>query len=129
MIKKDPLFNIKHIAYRNVITPVGPDNFKLFVRGCQLGLAIKTHRLMKDPIFDTYTPEEIIAEYYSHLYSTDKQAREEFEAQMRGQDIDKLNDFYSWTEKMIEDNKKDLEAHEETLEKDLSFNPADLGKA
>lgn len=86
-------------------------------------LCRKTKTLMKDPIWDAYTNEEIIIEYFSHLFTDNEKMREEFESDL----IDRKSD-YDWIVAQEEQNKKELQAMSDELEDSLDFSPEVLGE-
>jgi hypothetical protein len=95
--------------------------FADFVDFCKFVLCTKTSTLFKDPIWESYTDEEIIIEYYSHLYHGNEEEASAFRLGMGIDDLqDSLGAFAEWAESQEENNKKELE---ETFEENVSFAP------
>lgn len=123
---KDIFERLKYIGYCWSNLP--PENVETdledFIRYCKFQLCKASNRLMKDPIWEEYCEEEIIAEYYAHLYATSKDAREKFEHALQGMD----EDIYDWLDKMIAENQKELENKSDELEEGFDFAPDSLGE-
>lgn len=100
---------------------------KDFVRFCKFHLAVKTHRLMKDPIWDTYTSEDIITEFFAHKFHTDKDFKAEFEFEA-GMSKSFVDDFAAWADQQIRQAAKDIKQKLNETEDKVSFNPATMGE-
>ena len=122
---RDIFENLKYIGYCwSNLPPEGADvELEDFVRYCKFQLCKATNRLMKDSIWDDYIDEEIIAEYYAHLYSTSKEERQKFEAILQGHD----EDIHDWLDKMIKQNQEELKNKAEELDDGFDFSPDQLG--
>lgn len=96
---------LKYIAYCTACLPpesVG-HGYEDVLRYARFQLCCKTNRLMKDPIWDKYTDEEILIEHYAHNFAVDPDAKINFEQEyMQGdkslddwmiQEADKLEAF------------------------------------
>ncbi len=124
--KSDPLFNIKYIAFcKAALPPESYDKttFGDFVEHAKTTLCIATKTLLKDPIWDNYTDEEILVEYFIHIYAKDNKKRDEFENEIKGQNFTE-DDWMDWVNK--EEAKANKEREEKLLaesEDDLSFTP------
>lgn len=124
--KKDILFNLKWIGYCYACMPpkdLDPDvrvDYSDFVNFCKFSLCEKRGIMLKDPIWEKYQDEDIIAEFFGNLYYNDKDAKEAFEAAIRGEDPD-LTD---WFNEQIRKNKEDLEKRFE--EDVISLSPDDI---
>ena len=127
MSEKDKLLPLKHIGYCWSQMPPDEDNVTYgdFLAHVKFSLCKLSHRLMKDPLWDEYTAEEMIAEYYAHVYTVNKEERALFETTLRGEDPD----VHDWLDKMIEDNQEvtKQKIEEMGLEDSLSFKPEGLG--
>lgn len=79
--------------------------------------------LWKDPIWDDYTSEEILIEYFSHLYAKDDELRKSLEvvldvgAEMYGEDV------YDWLDRMIEENQAEMSKKLEEMPDKVTFTP------
>lgn len=122
--KADPLFRIKYLAYAQSQL-VSRGDFNDFVRWAKFQLCMVTRRLTKDPIWDLYTPEEILIEYYSHQFEKNKKFLLEFEMSLNSVN-GVVDDFSAWADKQIEKSRKEREELEATLEHSVSFSPTDV---
>ena len=86
-------------------------DFKDFINYCKYQLCHFTRTLYLDPVWDTYSDEAIISEYFALTFTRDTDKKEEFESLASGVEPD----FLSWVDSEIEKNK-------EVLEKKLSEN-------
>ena len=127
-MSKDPLLALKHIGYCWSQTPPSEDgsvSYEDFVAHAKFSLCRLTHTLMKDPIWESYTIEEILVEFYAHIFSLNKDERIQFEATLQGSNPD----IYDWLDKMVEKNQEETnqKIKEMGLEDSLSFTPKSLG--
>ncbi len=122
--KVDPYKGIKYIGYR--ISQL-PDRYNMsdLIRYAKFVLASKTHRLLKDPIWDDYTVEELLIEFYAHQFNDSKEARIAFEQSL---DIatDNVDDFAAWADAEIAKEDKIREKTLSELEDSVSFSPSDV---
>ena len=79
--------------------------------------------MWKDPIWDTYTQEEILIEYYAYLYELDEKVKHEFEvgldagAEVYGEAI------YDWLDRMVEENQEVVKRQLAEMPDKVSFSP------
>lgn len=126
---KDKLQRVKFVAYCRSNTPPG-ETTKLddLVDFAKFYLCAHAKKLWKDPIWDSYTDEEILVEYFSLLFFKDEVARKEFEvaidagASVYGQDI------YDWLDRKVAENQKEMNAQLDEMEDHISFKPDVLGE-
>lgn len=120
----DPLISLKYIAYCRAFTPPGEDTSREeFVEFAKFFLCKQTRRLWKDPIWDDYTEEEILIEYFAHLFSTNAQAKSEFEVKaFSGSDI-YGEDVFEWLDRMVKENQEDMAKKLDALPEKVSFSP------
>lgn len=78
--------------------------------------------LMKAPVWENYTDEEILAEYYAIYYYKNKNELTAFESQLEGEDPDLMD----WFTKMEKENQKDIEKMLKNQPETLSLNPAEI---
>lgn len=122
---KDPFFRIKHIGYCMSDMPSQKADSADFLNFCKFQLCVQTRRLMKDPIWDSYTPEEIMAEYFAWKFHLSAEAKNEYELAL-GDKHGAIDDFSKWADdqmkKEAEIEKQVLESHEDRV----SFKPQDV---
>lgn len=113
-MNKDPLLRLKFMGYCMGCTPPDQEGveFDDFVRWAKFQLATHKGYLMEDPIWDKYTDEQILVEYYAMTYTIDKQLRSEFEAVLKGVDQGDLD----WIEDQIRKNKAEVEARKKEMD-------------
>lgn len=118
--KKDHLRNLKWMGYR--LSQL-PDSYALkdLVRFAKFQLAVMSHRLLKDPIWDEYTVEELLVEFYAHQFMNNKDFRLRFEQEMRMND-DVVDDFAAWADAQMAKEAKIIGGVEDSVK----FNPQDV---
>lgn len=119
---KDNLDNIKYIGYCWAKLPLDADEttFDDFVQYAKFQLCSKVNKLMKDPIWEEYTPEEILIEYYALLFNINDELAKKFVAKINGV----IADDYNW---ILEQSKQE-EAQMGNEEDTVSFSPDSLGE-
>lgn len=119
---KDPFFGPKWLAYMNAEMP---EKAQLddYVRWAKFQLAIRTKTLLKDPIWDKYTAEEILIEFFAHKFDNDPNFKKDFEKDL-GMEEAVVDDFASWADKEMGKAEKDMEKQIEGLEDKISFDPS-----
>lgn len=120
----DPLFALKYKGYCWANTPPG-DHATLtdLTNFAKFFLCKHAARLWKDPIWDEYTDEEIMIEYFSHLFSKDETARKEFEVQMNAGEMVYGDDVFDWLDKKIKQNQEEMEKKLDEMPEKVSFSP------
>jgi hypothetical protein len=88
-------------------------------------LAFKTNRLLKDPIWDEYTTEELLIEFYAHQFELNREFRMKFEAEINKMAADS-DDFATWADKKIEEDAKIRAKTLGELEDKVRFDPDDV---
>ncbi len=124
--KSDPLRKLKYIGYCKACSPPGNMTFTDFVSFARTYLCIQTNRLLKDPIWDIYGDEEVIVEYFAHVFSKDKDMRTKFELEIEAKKSD-YDEFLEFANKSIEDNAVELEEIADGMEDSISFSPDAIG--
>lgn len=121
---KDPFSPLKFRGYCWAFTPPGNDfTLEDFVLFCKFYLCNKTATLWKDPIWDRYTDEELMTEYFAYLFSNDPDKKSEFEASRNlGSDL-YGEDIYEWLDRKIAENQREMEEQLESLPDNISFSP------
>lgn len=116
----DGNLKLKYIAY--CMSQLPPESVKTtfedVVQFAKFQLCIKNNRLMKDPIWDQYTDEEILVEHYAHNFSKSAEAKIEFEKEYMQGDA-KIDDW------MVEES-QNLDS--KVLEDRVSFKPENVGE-
>lgn len=120
--KIDPYRNLKRLGY-NLSQLPDKYNLKDLVRYAKFYLASKTNKLLKDPVWDQYTSEEILVEFYAYLME-DKEYRLKFEQEsgIKGE----VDDFASWAEKKIQEDSKIRDRVMGEMEENVKFSPNDV---
>lgn len=124
--KKDPLRRLKYIGYCAACTPPEKTSFEDFIRFAKTYLCVQNRVLFKDPIWETYGDEEIIVEYFAHVFAKDPDKKTEFELQIEAKKSD-YDEFLEFANKSIEDNAVELEDKAAEMEDSVSFSPDALG--
>lgn len=85
-LKSDPLKRIKHVAYCLAFKPPFAENYTLgdLIRHAKFRLSLDKKVLLHDPIWESYTDEQILVEYYAVEFANDKDQKIEFEASLNG---------------------------------------------
>lgn len=119
---KDPFGRLKYIAYcRNFMAP---EEFSLseLTKYAKNYLCLNKKVLYYDPIWDLYTEEAILIEFYSLRMWEDDDYRQDIETAIKGAGKTEADDF-SWMEKRQaeEDAKRDERIKELKEEADFSY--------
>lgn len=126
----DPLKNLKRIGYhRSFVSPNPEEKMSMaqFVVIAKNYICTQKGILFKDPIWDMYTNEEIIIEYFALVYVNDKTARETFEKEvLRG--TSEYDDFLAFAEAGIEQMGQERANELEELPDEVSFTPDVMGE-
>ena len=120
---KDSLFRIKHIAYCLSQTPLEECTFEDLVQFAKFQLCTMTKRLMKDPIWDSYTPEEVLVEYQAHLFQLKPDVLKDFELQMAHGEV---LDFNAWADLQIKMDEEEKRIQLGNQEDRVTFSPDDV---
>lgn len=120
--EQNPLFRLKYMGY----FMAGFDlerkdlNYDDFVRIAKFYLCELRGVLTKDPIWDKYSNEEILIEYYAAIYKTNKEARETLEAHLNA-----TVDDDEWMDQQVIANRKRREAEKAgKIEDEIFFDPS-----
>lgn len=124
--RNDPLVPLKYRGYCWAHTPPGDDtSMEDFVLFAKFFLCRQTKRLWKDPVWESYSEEEILVEYFAHLFAADKSAKTEFEiSEFSGTDV-YGEDIYDWLDRKVVENQAEMKKKQEELPEKISFSPED----
>ena len=96
------LLSLQKTAYARVIIPEnGGLTFPDLVILAKSYLGRKTNTLFNDPVWEDYTDEEILVEYYSYLMANNEDFRRNFEVES-GLFADAEDDMHAWFDKQME---------------------------
>lgn len=119
--QKDKFFNIKYMAY--CLSQLPPDDgsvtYSDFIDFAKFQLCYNKKVLLKDPIWDNYTDEELLLEYFALIMESNEKFRKDFEVQIRG-GTSLYDDDISWMDEQIAMN------NEENSEEEFDFKPEDI---
>lgn len=78
---KDPFFGLKYIAYcRSALSPNKEDlDTESFVSFAKWQICKTRNKLWNDPVWDEYTNEEILTEFFAIRFDENEEMRREFE--------------------------------------------------
>lgn len=119
----DRLRNLKFKGYCRAHTPPGEDtSLGDLVDFAKFFLCRHSKRLWKDPVWDQYTDEEILIEYFAHLFSKDEKLKAEFETQINAGEVIS-EEIYEWFDRKIAENQEEMKQKLESLPEKISFSP------
>jgi hypothetical protein len=118
---KDPLFNLKYIAFCMAVKPTFEDRLTIaeFADFARFQLAASYKIPAKSTIWDKYTAEELIVEFYALKFFEDSEYSKEFEARLNGEAQEDLD----WMNKEIEKNKVEIEKLKQQYPEKVNFSP------
>lgn len=122
--KVDPYKKLKYIGYRMVQLP-NPYSRQDLIRYAKFQLAAKTNRLLLDPIWDSYTEEGLLAEFYAHQMSENERFLQEFESSL-GDIYGVVDEFDAWANKQMAEEAKIRDKVMGETEDSVSFSPGDV---
>jgi hypothetical protein len=126
----EKLRSLKYIGYcYSQLPPEGANiEFDDFIHYAKFQLARLNKRLLKDPIWDLYTREEILIEYYAHQYQVNEEEKDRFIAELYKVTGDEhLEPVYEWLDRMVDENQKEMEQKVKHEEESISFTPDSIG--
>lgn len=122
--RPDPYKRVKYFGYRMSQLP---EIYKLndLVKYAKFQLSVKSGRLMKDPIWDEYTIEELLIEFFAHQFEDSKEFRIKFE-----QDFNELSgavdEFAAWADKQIKEESLIRDRLMGEAEDQVRFDPSEI---
>lgn len=128
-VERDPFFNLKYLAYCMSQQPAKRSDVDLsdFIRFARFNICNERGIAFWDPVWDNYTDEQILIEYYAILLERDSSFREEFESKLNST-MDLADEDVDWMDKMIAENQKEREAKaKEEAEANFDFKPDIIG--
>jgi hypothetical protein len=125
--ENDPLRSIKHIGYCRAFTPPGENTtIEDMVQMAKHALCRLTNTLWKDPIWDQYTDEEILVEYFAHRFCTNADAKKEFEVEIdAGKDL-YGEDIFDWLDRKVKQNQEEMQKKLDEMPDKVSYTPDGL---
>lgn len=122
--KPDPLIPLKYRSYCWAHLPPGDDvTMEDFVSFAKFFLCRQTKRLIKDPVWEKYTDEEILMEYFAHLFVIDEKAKIQFEADIDAGSKIYGEDVYEWLEKKVKENQEEMSKKLDEMPERITFSP------
>lgn len=112
---------ISQMPPKNVSTNLGD-----FVEYAKFHLSQEKHVLLKDQIWDRYSDEDVLVEYFASVFSKNENARKEFELLINAGDFS-MESFADWADSEIVKNEKEMLSKTKKLEEKISFSPETLG--
>jgi hypothetical protein len=92
--------------------------FEDLLQYAKFKLSLQKRVLLKDPIWDQYSDEELLAEYYANLFENNEDARNEFQSLIDGGDDD---EFLEWANRKARETREEKSTGEDTEE--IEFSP------
>lgn len=126
---EDKFFKMKYMGYCLAQMPPEEAETSLedFINHCKFQLCVLSNRLLKDPIWEAYTDEDIIVEYFAHRVEKDQEFKDTLEARFKGFD----EDTYDWFDEMIEKNQEELKTFKEKVAEEaeeINYSPNGSGE-
>lgn len=122
----DKIKSLKNVGYYCANIPEKDATYEDFVRFCKFSLCMTTNTLMLDPVWDNYDEENIIAEYYAHVFAKNPEEANKFMSELQITDEAKDN-VYDWLDKMVEENQGELKDLPTDGDDEVDFSPDNLG--
>lgn len=117
--RADVFRRLKDRAYVRAFMDTEKGDLSDFVSFAKNYLCLKTNTLYKAPIWETYTNEEILVEYFTHLFTTVPQFKTEYESATGIVD----EDLHAWFDTQIANNKVEIEKKIADLPETVVFEP------
>lgn len=121
----DPLKSIKYKGYCWSQTPPGDEtSMEDLISFAKFFLCKHAKLLWKDPVWDSYTDEEILIEYFAHLFAKDEIARKDFEVSIDAGTQIYGEDIFEWLDRKVKENQEETKKKLEELPDRVSFSPS-----
>ena len=119
----DKYDRLRYIGYCWAKLPPDDEDvvFEDFLNYAKFQLCRASQRLMKDPIWEEYTAEEILVEYYGLLFHQNEKRAKDFIMSINGVS----SSDYDW---IIEQSEKEDEDQLGKEEDNVSFTPEEIGE-
>lgn len=121
--ENDPFSRLKYIAYCRNYTPIQNGDYADLLSFAKNYLCLVKNVLILDPIWDMYTEEDLLVEYYSVRMYKEDTYKDEIEASFKGKG-NTVNDLADWADEEIEKYNADREKKIE--EAKIDFSPSEL---
>ena len=107
---------LKSIAYCRAFGSMdGKVSYDALVITARSFLGRETKTLYNDPIWDEYTPEEILIEFFQYKFAKDEDFKKDFEVECNVKDLQK-EDTMDWLDEMVAQAEREAD-------EDLSYTP------
>jgi hypothetical protein len=105
---KDPFFGLKYIAYCRTGLPINDEDIdeEALISYAKACICKARNKLWNDPIWDSYTQEEILVEYFTIRFESED-ARKEFETKLISVKKSDLDWFETAEKRYMSENKKE----------------------
>lgn len=130
----DGFFKLKFIAYAWAQLPPEGATFDDYVKYAKFALCEARGYLAEDPIWERYSDEQILIEYYALCFVRDESFRKEFEAALSGMG-EQGKAAIDWMDAEIKKNQEALKVLrqtqsriEQTKEDEFEFVPPVIGR-
>lgn len=128
---KDPFLRLKHIAYHMACPSPGEDTgLEEFVQFAKFQISLDKGILFWDKVWEDYTDEQILTEYYAILMSKDKKFKQECELLFH-EDMfsgDRFEEDIAWMDEMIQQNQEEMGNKKEEESDEFDETPESLGE-
>jgi hypothetical protein len=115
---------LKYVGYCWSQTPPGENtSMEEFVNYAKFFLCRETKTLWKDAVWADYTAEDILVEYFAHLFSKNEGARKTFEASLDAGPEVYGEDVFEWLDRKVAENQKEMETKSSQLPDRIAFSP------
>ena len=101
-------------------------NFGDYMNFVQYSLSKHYKIPVKSDVWDKYTDEELIVEFYAVRYDTDEDEKNKMEGIIEGL-TGGDDDIYSWFDRKIKENQEENKEKQSEMEDDVSFSPDTMG--
>lgn len=123
---KDQFHNLKLIAYKRATLEGDTVDLDDFVEFCRMHLCHTYKVPFNSSVWDSYTDEQVMIEYFALKFIREEKFRSEFENKLKGiEPVEELSEdeFLEWAKQMEINNRKEVEELKQSMEKSIDFTP------
>lgn len=125
VIENNPLFPLQYIAYNRAVLQ-NDSSVEDFAKYCKFVLCKKYKLPYEISVLNEYTSEQLIIEYFMHVYSDDAETREKFEEQLiRLKLLSPKKSTHDWLDEMVDKENKNIKDNYDTNLEPIKFTPGD----